>query len=79
MSGPVGAIVIAGLAVSALVVWLLRDRRYPGPRLVDAEPLIDHEELERAEREIREFDPPPDHEMLREEWRPGRPRPPERL
>lgn len=78
VSGVVGTLVIAGLAAAALVSWFLRDRRYPGPRLVGGEPPIDRAALERAEREVQTLEPAPE-EMLRAEWRPGVPRPPERL
>jgi hypothetical protein len=79
ISGPLGTILVAGLAAAGLLSWLARDRRYPGPRLVGKEPPIDREALERAEAEVRALEPAPDQLMLREEWRPGVPRPPERL
>jgi hypothetical protein len=81
ISGPVQTLLVALAAIIALVLWLRRDRRYPGPRLTDAE--IDHEELEAAEREVRELDAKarPEDGFLRDDWGPGasRPRPPERL
>jgi hypothetical protein len=36
------------------VVWLFRDRRYRGPRLLTDDNGIDREVLEEAEREARE-------------------------
>jgi hypothetical protein len=81
-AGPVPAVLLTGVLIVALVLWLLRDRRYPGPRLhgVDG---IDQEELEEAEREVRELEagPTPDEARLGDDWGPGtgRPRPPTRL
>jgi hypothetical protein len=78
----VGALLVAFAAVVALVAWLRRDRGYPGPRL-HADDGIDREELERAEREVRDLGAHqrPDTEVLGDDWGPGasRPRPPERL
>jgi hypothetical protein len=80
--GPIPAVLLAAVLVVALVLWFLRDRRYPGPRLHGAEE-IDREELEEAEREVRELEAGsiPDEERLGEDWGPGtgRPRPPTRL
>ena len=80
--GPVSALLVTGVLLVALLVWLLRDRRYPGPRLHGAEE-IDREELEQAEREVRELEAGhlPDEERLGDDWGPGtgRPRPPTRL
>jgi hypothetical protein len=82
VSGPVGTLLVAAAAVIALVLWLLRDRRYRGPRLADQDG-IDREELEAAEREVRDLDTKarPEHGFLGDDWGPGatRPRPPERL
>jgi hypothetical protein len=82
VGGPVGTLLVALAAVIALVLWLRRDRRYPGPRLADDDG-IDREELEAAEREVRELDPSarPEDGFLGDDWGPGagRPRPPERL
>jgi hypothetical protein len=68
--------------IVALVLWLLRDRTYPGPRL-HGEDAIDREELEEAEREVRELEASslPDEERPGDDWGPGtgRPRPPTRL
>lgn len=83
VSGPVGVLLVAGAVATTFVVWLLRDRRYPGPRLHGGETAIDHEELEAAEREVRELEASqrPDEDVLGDDWGPGasRPRPPVRL
>jgi hypothetical protein len=82
VSGPVGTLLVALAALVALVLWLRRDRSYPGPRLTDDDG-IDREELEAAEREVRDLDPSarPEDGFLGDDWGPGasRPRPPERL
>jgi hypothetical protein len=82
VGGPVGTLLVALAALIALVLWLRRDRSYPGPRLIDDDG-IDREELEAAEREVRDLDPRarPDQGFLGDDWGPGaaRPRPPERL
>lgn len=78
---PVPAILLAAVLLVGLVIWLLRDRRYPGPRL-HGEDDIDREELEAAEREVRELDArTPDEDRPGDDWGPGtgRPRPPTRL
>ena len=81
VSGPLGTLLIALVAIAALVVWLRRDRRYTGPRLADDE--IDREELEAAEQEVRDLDPSQRaaEGFIGDDWGPGasRPRPPERL
>jgi hypothetical protein len=81
VSGPVATLLVALAAVIALVLWLRRDRSYPGPRLADDE--IDREELEAAEREVRDLDANarPEDGFVGDDWGPGatRPRPPERL
>jgi hypothetical protein len=80
-TGPVGTLLIACAAIITLVLWLRRDRHYPGPRLLGDEG-IDREELERAEREVRELNQHQDPEDgYTPDWGPGtsRPRPPERL
>jgi hypothetical protein len=83
VSGPVGVLLVAGAIMATFVVWLLRDRRYPGPRLHDEDTGIDQEELEAAEREVREREvhQRPDEDVLGDDWGPGtaRPRPPVRL
>jgi hypothetical protein len=82
INGPLGTLLVALAAVIALVIWLRRDRRYPGPRL-HGEEGIDREELEEAEREVRELDARhrPEDGFRRDDWGPGagKPRPPERL
>jgi hypothetical protein len=81
--GPVGTVLIAIVALIALVLWLRRDRGYPGPRLDSEDNGIDREELEQAEREVRELDASQraGEDVLGDDWGPGasRPRPPERL
>jgi hypothetical protein len=83
ITGPIGTLLVAFAAVIALIIWLRRDRSYPGPRLHPEEEGIDREALEEAEREVRELDPNarPEDGFLGDDWGPGagRPRPPERL
>jgi hypothetical protein len=83
VSGPVGTLLVALVALIALVLWLRRDRSYPGPRLEADDDGIDQEELEAAEREVRDLDAGqrPEDGFLGDDWGPGasRPRPPERL
>lgn len=82
IGSPVPAIFLALLLVVGVVLWLLRDRRYPGPRL-HGEDGVDREELEAAEREVRELETGtfPDEDRPGDDWGPGtgRPRPPTRL
>lgn len=82
INGPVGVLLVAGVLLIALVIWVLRDRRHPGPRL-HGDDGIDREELEAAEREVRERESgtSPDEEQPGDDWGPGaaRPRPPVRL
>jgi len=82
IDGPVPAILLALVLVVGLVLWLVRGRRHPGPRL-HGEDGIDREELEAAEREVRELETGalPDEERPGDDWGPGsgRPRPPTRL
>lgn len=82
IGGPVPAIFLAVVLLVGLVLWLVRGRRYPGPRL-HGEEGIDRAELEAAEREVRELEPGalPDVERPGDDWGPGtgRPRPPTRL
>jgi hypothetical protein len=79
---PMGTLLVALAAIAALVIWLRRDRGYPGPRLHGDEG-IDREELEQAEREVRDLETRqrPEDGFLGDNWGPGagRPRPPERL
>jgi hypothetical protein len=78
---PVGTLLVALAALIALVLWLRRDRSYPGPRLHSEDDGIDHAELEAAEREVRELDSThrPEDGFPADDWGPGSPRPPERL
>jgi hypothetical protein len=82
LGGPVGTLLVGLAALIALVLWLRRDRSYPGPRLIDDDG-IDRAELEAAEREVRDLDPGarPEEGFPGDDWGPGasRPRPPERL
>lgn len=82
VSAPVGTLLVAGVAVAALTVWLLRRPRHPGPRLVGHDG-IDRDELEAAEREVRDLaaDQAPESGFEGDDWGPGaaRPRPPVRL
>jgi hypothetical protein len=81
ITSPIGTLIIAFAAVVALIFWLRRDRSYPGPRLHSENDGIDYEELEQAEREIRELKPDqrPEDGFQGDDWGPGTPRPPERL
>jgi hypothetical protein len=54
LNEPVGVLLVATSVVTALVVWLFRDRRCRGPRLVSDDDGIDRRALEAAEREVRE-------------------------
>ena len=82
VSGPVGTLLVAGVCILALVVWLVRRPRHPGPRLVGHDG-IDRAALEAAEREVRDLalDARLDDELEGDDWGPGaaRPRPPVRL
>ncbi len=82
VSGPVGTLLVAATVVAAVAVWLMRRPRHPGPRLVGDDG-IDRQELEAAEREVRELDSgrKPDDRFEGDDWGPGavRPRPPVRL
>jgi hypothetical protein len=81
ITGPLGTLLVAFAAIVALIIWLRRDRSYPGPRLHDDQ--IDREELEQAEREVRDLGmhQRPEDGYPGDDWGPGAsgPRPPERL
>jgi hypothetical protein len=83
ITGPVGTLLVALAAIVAFLIWLRRDRSYPGPRLGTEDDGIDREELEAAEREVRDLETHqrPEDGFLGDDWGPGagRPRPPERL
>ncbi len=82
IGGPMPAVLLAAVLIVALAIWLRRDRRYPGPRLHGVE-AIDREELEEAEREVRDLEAGalPEEDRPSDDWGPGtgRPRPPTRL
>ena len=82
VSGPLGTLLVAGASILALLVWLVRRPRHPGPRLMGHDG-IDRAALEAAEREVRELerDPHLGDELEDDDWGPGaaRPRPPVRL
>jgi len=67
---------------AAVIGWLMRPRKHPGPRLVGSDG-IDREELEAAEREVRELEAGhrPEEGFEGDDWGTGaaRPRPPVRL
>ena len=79
---PMGTLLIALAAVAALLLWFRKGRKYPGPRL-HGDAGIDYQELEEAEREVRDLEShqKPEEGFLGDDWGPGagRPRPPERL
>jgi hypothetical protein len=81
LGGAVGTLLVALAVVIALVLWLRRGRSYPGPRLESQDDGIDHEQLEQAEREVRDLDSRqrPEDDFSGNDWGPGTPRPPERL
>jgi hypothetical protein len=54
LNEPVGVLLVAGSALTALLVWMFRDRRYRGPRLLTDDDGIDRKALEAAEQEVRE-------------------------
>ncbi len=80
---PVGTLLVAGAVSAALLVWVLRPRRHPGPRLHGGGDGIDREELEAAELEVRDLGSgvKEGDDVLGDDWGPGtaRPRPPVRL
>jgi hypothetical protein len=84
IGGLTEGLLVAVALVAAVIVWLARGRRrYPGPRLVGEDEGIDREELEQAEREVRDLDldQRPEDDVPGDDWGPGtaRPKPPMRL
>jgi hypothetical protein len=77
ISGPIGTLLVAIVVIVALIVWLRRDRTYPGPRLHSDDEGIDREELEQAEREVRDLrsEQRSDDEFPEDDWGPGAARP----
>jgi hypothetical protein len=82
VSSPIGVLLVAGIALAALLLWLIRRPRHPGPRLLGDDG-IDREELEAAEAEVRDLESGrlPEDGFEGDDWGPGaaRPRPPVRL
>jgi hypothetical protein len=80
--GPLGILLVAAMVLAAVVGWLIRRPRHPGPRLVGDDG-IDRDELEAAEREVRELETGqrPEDGFEGDDWGPGaaQPRPPVRL
>ena len=74
VTGPVATLLVAGAALAALVIWVLRRPRHPGPRLVG------HDGIDREVREL-EAGRHPDDGFEGDDWGPGaaRPRPPVKL
>jgi hypothetical protein len=72
ISGTVEILLVTAVLVTAVAAWLVRRRRYPGPRLHGGDG-IDRDELEAAEREVRDLDPTrrPDEDRLGDDWGPG--------
>lgn len=77
--GPLLGLLVA-LALGVWLVRLLLTRSRPRPGTTDSED-IDYDELEAAEREVREFGTftKPDDDAPGSDWGPGTPRPPTRL
>ncbi|MFL5518608.1 MAG: hypothetical protein ACJ8DJ_20825 [Gemmatimonadales bacterium] len=76
IGGVVETVVVAAVLLAALLVWLRRDRRHPGPRLHGNDG-IDRDVLEEAEREVRDMEVSarPDDERPGDDWGPGIARP----
>jgi hypothetical protein len=81
ITSPIGTLLIALAAIVALVLWLRRDRSYPGPRLLSDDDGIDYKRLEEAEREVQELErnQHPQEGLAGSDWPRRSPRPPERL
>lgn len=73
--GPVMTVLVA----AALLIWLVG--RLSSPRRAPRPGDVDLEELEEAEREVRDLGTTvrPDDEVPGSDWGPGTPRPPTRL
>ena len=76
IGGAVETVLVSAVLVVALLIWLRRDRRHPGPRLHGSDG-IDREVLEDAEREVRDLEASahPDQEHRGDDWGPGVARP----
>jgi hypothetical protein len=76
IGGAVETVLVALVLLVALVIWLRRERRHPGPRLLGSDG-IDRDALEEAEREVRDLDASarPDEERPGDDWGPGVARP----
>jgi hypothetical protein len=75
IGGAVETVVVSLVLVVALVIWLRRDRRHPGPRLHGSDG-IDRALLEEAEREVRDLEASARPEQERPgDWGPGVARP----
>ena len=77
--GPVDTLLIAGMLAVAVAAWVLRPRRYPGPRSMTGDE-IDREVLEAAEREVRDLNrsrEPGDDSEDDGDWGPGTARRPQ--
>ena len=76
IGGAVETVLVSAVLLVALLVWLRRNRRHPGPRLHGSDG-IDRELLEEAERDVRDLESsaPPDQERPGDDWGPGVARP----
>jgi len=76
IGGAVETVLVSLVLLVALVLWLRRGRRHPGPRLHGSDG-IDRDVLEEAEREVRELDASarPEEERPGDDWGPGVARP----
>jgi hypothetical protein len=76
IGGAVETVLVSAVLLVALLIWLRRDRRHPGPRLHGSDG-IDRQVLEEAEREVRELESStrPEEERPGDDWGPGVARP----